>query len=200
MPTEKELYDKIRSKCWDTSFHSFAFGYVFDKRSQRFGKRINWLKVFGLLVPAIVGSTVIAYGLKNVILPYMIDAAVLISVIQFTFSVLAIIYKWDDELSYAFEASQSYNTLWDRFRKLGETPPEDIKELERQYDLLKVEYISRNQQDTKHNIHEWEVRKGHRASLREFQKVCVGCGKTPTSIKSTNCDVCGNFNYTLLKK
>jgi mobilome CxxCx(11)CxxC protein len=196
---ETEAFNKLRSKCWDNSLHSFGHGYIFDKRAQRYGRYVNWLKVFGLLVPAIIGATAIGYGYNNVILKDAIILAIPITIVQFIFSVLAVIYKWDDELSYSFEASQAYNNFWDKFKKLGEIPPKEYGELERRYDLLNVEVISRNQQDTKHNIKEWELRKGMRAALREFQRNCVGCNEIPQSMESKNCNVCGNFKYTLFK-
>jgi mobilome CxxCx(11)CxxC protein len=184
----------LRLECWHRAFNAFGHGYIFDKRANKYGIRINLLKVFGLLVPATVGSTAIGYGYNNEVLKSLIALAIPLTIIQFVISVLAIIYKWDDELSYSFEASQSYNTLHDNFEKLGGFPPIDYEQLRIKYDLLNTEYNLRQQQDSKHIIKEWELRKGMRSSLRDKQRKCVGCNLIPLSMESTDCYVCGRFS------
>lgn len=197
METEKERYEKLRKQCWDKSFHSFAIGYIFDKKAQRFSFYVNLLKVFGIAAPSAIGATALGYGLDSSILKWMIVIAIPLTIIQFLFSLLAVAYKWDDELAYAYEASQDLNLLFDDFKKLGNLPPTDYEELNRLYELLNTRFKARTQQNSKHNIKEWEQRMGMKFGLREFQKKCVSCQVTPTSMKSTNCDVCGNFDKSI---
>ena len=191
---ETTPYELLRKECWQQSFQSFGYGNLFDKRSVCFGRNINLLKVFGILTPALVGVTAIGYGYTN-FLKNFIWLAGIITIVQFGFSILAIIYKWDDELSYAFEASQAYSSLWDRFKKLAKFPPENIDDLNKEFDLLNTEFRLRNQQDSKHNIKEWELRRGMRGALREFQWDCVGCNKKALSMDSTDCDICGKYSF-----
>ena len=101
--------------------------------------------------------------------------------------------KWDDALAYSYEASQSHNFLYTRFKRLAEFPLEDIKNFTHEFNLLETETNGRNKQDIKYTIKDWELRKGMRYALREFQRNCAGCKKIPLSMKPTNCDICGNF-------
>ena len=200
METEEQRFDKLRKACWDKSFHSFAMGYIFDKKAQRFGFFVNMLKVFGIVVPSAIGATALAYGLNSQILKYMIVIAIPLTICQLIFSVFAVAGKWDDELAYAYEASQDLNLMYDGFKKLADLPPTDFKELDKEYELLNTRYKARTQQNSKHNIKEWEQRMAMRFALRQFQKKCVGCNQTPVSMESTDCDVCGKFNKSIYFK
>ena len=76
METQDERYDKLRKACWDKSFHCFAFGYIFDKKAQRFSFYLNILKVFGIAVPSAIGATALGYGINSSILKLMIVVAI----------------------------------------------------------------------------------------------------------------------------
>ena len=200
METSEERFNKLRNKCWDKSFHSFALGYIFDKKAQRYGFFVNLLKVFGIIVPSAIGATALGYGLEAELLKYMIVIAIPLTIFQLIFSVIAVTNKWDDKLAYAYEASQDLNLMHDDFKKLGSLPPQDFNELNRKYELLNTRYKARSQQNSKQNIKEWEQRMGMRFALRETQKKCVGCGEIPISIESTDCNVCGKFNSSIYYK
>lgn len=192
MQSEETSFIILRKECIDKSLQSFGYGHIFDRRTIKYSKRVNWLKIFGILVPALIGLTAIGYGFSNFLVK-LIWVSGIVTMIQFTFSVFAIIFKWDEELSYSFEASQSYSSLWDRFKKLAQTPPDNYEGLNKEYDLLNTEYRLRGQQDTKHDIKEKERRIGMRYALREFQRECAACKKIPVSMDATDCPVCGNF-------
>lgn len=200
METEEQRYDKLRKACWDKSLQSFAIGYIFDKKAQRFSFYVNMLKIFGIVVPSAIGATALGYGLDSQILKYLVVLAVPLTIGQLIFSVYAVANKWDDELAYAYEASQDLNNLYDSFQKLGNLPPKDFIELSRQYDLLSERYKARTQQNSKHRIKEWEQRMGMRYGLRQFQRNCIECKVKPTSMESTDCNVCGKFDKSIYYK
>ena len=193
---DQKLYDKIRSKCWDNALSCFGFNYIFNQRINKYSNYNKRLKFYALVFPALIG--LIAFGYKTdhpKILDISIAIAIPLTILQFVFSILAITRELDNELGYSNEASQHYNYLSDRFKNLGETPPSDCIELNHKYELLNTEYNGRSQQDSKHTVKEKEKRKGMRCALREFQRECVGCKKTPLSMESTKCDVCGKFSF-----
>jgi len=200
METDKQRYEKLRKTCWNRALNSFAFGYIFDKKAQRFGFYVNMLKIFGIVVPSAIGATALGYGLDSSILKYLIVLAIPLTIGQLIFSVFAVANKWDNELAYAYEASQDLNQLYDSFEKLGNLPPKYFEELNKQYDLLNERYKARTQQNSKHNIKEWEQRMGMRYGLREFQKPCIECKVVPTSLESTTCNVCGKFDNSIYFK
>jgi len=190
---EQELRNKLILECSDNSFDCFGYSYLFDKRAQNFRKKVKLLQVSGILIPAIVGATASGYGLDNTFLKLLLYIATPLLIVQFGVSIIAIMYEWDLELAYAYEASQDYDNLHDKFKKLYKLPPPNINEFEKQFEIINSEYNSRGRQDSKHNIKDWERRMGMRYSLREHQKPCRGCNIVPIDMSATKCGVCGDF-------
>lgn len=189
----ENIKEKIILEASDKAFHAFGFSYIFENRIKWYLKRINALKFSGIIVPLIIGSIAISYTQNPEVLIIAIIIGTPIIIIQLIISALSIVYKWDDELAYAFEANNDYNTLYDEYTKLYKFPDPEITKLERKYDVLLVNSRARELQNSKHKLTEKELRKGMRYSLREHKKVCVGCNQTPIGMTSTNCEVCGNF-------
>ena len=194
--TPEQIFDKLRTNCWDKTIHSLGFNYIFNIRINKYSRYNKTLKFYALVFPALVG--LIAFGYKAEY-PKVLDITILIAVpltiIQFVFSILAITKEWDNELLYSIEASQNYNNLSDKFQKLAENPPTTSENLRQQYELIDAVYNARTQQDSKHEIKEKELRKGMKYALRNFKVECYGCKKIPIDMNSTDCAVCGKFNF-----
>jgi mobilome CxxCx(11)CxxC protein len=190
---EEDLHSKLRQKCWDYALDSFGYSFIFDMRSAKYSRWIYWLNLTAVIVPVIVGLTAIGYGYNTEILKRCIAIAIPMTIIQFIFSLIAMFGKWDENLAYSYEASQSHNFLYTRFKRLAEFPLADVRNFTHEFNLLETEANGRSKQDIKYSIKDWELRKGMRYALREFQRVCAGCDEIPLSMKPTNCDVCGNF-------
>jgi len=196
MTEPENNYNKLRRDCWDKALDCFGYSYIFAKRVVRLRRRIRLLTAFGILVPVAAGAIALSYAYRPEIVDFVVKiVATPLMIAQLLVSIAALIYRWDDGLSYALDAASVHGTLSGKYKKLASTPPTTEVELQRMYDLLEVEYDERTKQDAKESIKEWENRMGMRAALREFQRKCVGCDKTPTSLRSTNCDVCGNYSF-----
>jgi mobilome CxxCx(11)CxxC protein len=191
--TDQEKTDKIKLESSDKAFHAFGYSYIFTKRIKWYLRYINALKFFGIIVPLTVGALAIGYEFKHDILVISIGIAIPATILQLILSTLSIVYKWDDELAYAFEANQDYNHLYDDYTKLYKFPPLSIIELEKQFEVLNAKQKNRETQDSKHDLTEKELRMGMRYSLREHKKECAGCKLVPTTMEATKCGVCGNF-------
>lgn len=191
--TDLEKIDKIKLEASDKSFHAFGYSYVFNERIKWYLWYINALRFLGIMVPVSIGAIVLGYGLESNILPIAITIGLPIVIIQLIISVFSIVYKWDDELAYSFEAGNDYSNLYDEYSKLYKFPDSDLGKLEKQFEILNTKEKSREQQNSKHNIKDKERRIGMRYSLREHKKECAGCQKTPTNMTATECGVCGNF-------
>lgn len=191
---EEDLYGKVRQDSWNASYDCAAMRYIFEKRSDRLKWRVTLIKAFGVIVPAAVGITTLGYGLDNDSLKKLIIIAVPVTIFQFIISLWAIIYNWDGELSYSYEAIQSYNPLYKQYHDLANYPPKEYDELKNRFDLINKDSSFREQQDASHNVKQWEKRMGMRFSLREYKLSCYGCKKNPLSLKSTPCNVCGKFS------
>lgn len=199
---EENLYDKLRIACWDTAFHAFGYSYIFEQRASKYSGRIKLLNIFGIAVPLAVGLTATGYGINNQILKYAIYLAIPLSALQVMVSLSAMGYDWTGELFYAYEASQDFSTISDKFRKLASNPPAEYSELSAQYNLIDADYKNRENQSKKQDIKKWEKRMGMRYALIDKQKECVTCKIIPPSMDSSKCATCGNFSikYKFLNK
>lgn len=192
---DNTYYEDLRIECFNHSYDCSANRYIFEKRAERFKWRIKLLKTIGFIVPITVGLTAMGYELNSHFLQYLKFVAIPITIIQFIIAAWAVFYGWDDELFYAYQSIQSYIPLFNQFNELAKFPPTDFKELKKKYDLINKDYIFRDQQDSQHNVKQWESRMGMRYSLWLHQCECIGCKKTPLSIKSNDCDICGKFSF-----
>ncbi|MEB2774604.1 mobilome CxxCx(11)CxxC protein [Algoriphagus sp. D3-2-R+10] len=199
MKSENTDIEKLRIYCHDVSFHSFGKTYIFQKRVGAYTKLINFNTVLGIIIPVCIGATVLGYGIENQFLQYLILVAIPLSIFQLLVSTISVAFKWSDELSYASEAIQSHQYISDRFKKLAAFSKNSFDDLDREYEILNAVLQSRKDQDSKHNLKDWELRMGMRYALREFQRECVSCKKVPLSMESTTCPVCGNFDNLMYK-
>lgn len=192
---DEDFYIKLRNQFRENAFHSYGYEYIFTKRANKYRNYIGSLKGFGVAVPAIFGVFVITYGLDSRIANVLLSVAIIATIIQFVISLFAIFAHWDEKFTYAIEAIQSHNSLYKEFQKIADFPPPSFEELNVSFGILSKELNSREQQDAKQGIHEWELRKGMRFALRQYKRKCEGCKIAPFSMKSTDCDVCGKFSF-----
>lgn len=193
---EENMYNKLRQKSWDKAHDAIGYSFIFSKRMNKMSGRIRALTTMGIIVPVAASSIVYAYYHNQEIVAYTVLIATPIGIAQFLLSLFSIIYKWDDNLAYAIEATAAHSVIADKYRKLANTPPETFSDLKTSYDLLEIESTERAKQDAKQGIKPWELRMGMRAALRELQRKCVGCNTVPLSLESTKCHVCGNYSFT----
>lgn len=192
--------ENLRIDSWNNSIQAFGKSYIFIKRAQFYCNWNRFLTIMGIVVPLTIGATASGYGFDSEILKNTIAISIPLSIIQLIISAFALVNNWNDNLSYSLEAVNDYNSLSDGFKKLGKNPPENYNEFLKAFEILETKMTSRSENDAKYNIKERELRKGMRYALREFQRKCVGCDKIPISITSTDCEVCGNYNRSLIHK
>jgi mobilome CxxCx(11)CxxC protein len=133
---EEDKIERLRKKCFDSSFHSFGKAFIHEERSKKYNRQINLLTTLGIIVPVTIGATVLGYGIDNSILKYMISIAIPMSIFQLVFSLISVVYKWSDELSYSNESAQEHYFLSERFKKLGEFPPDSFVQLNFEFELI----------------------------------------------------------------
>lgn len=183
---------QIRQKCWDRALEAFGTGYIFEKRANRLRYQLRILTFLGIVVPLVAGAIVLAFG-KVALSPFLLIPAGILGIIQVVGSLWSLVARWDDVYSYAIESLNSNYRLSNNYQRLAENPPEALSELQIQFNLLDREDEFRSAEDYKQAISEKEKRKGMRAALRKFRRPCAGCGQVPTSMKSTDCSICGQF-------
>lgn len=189
---EMNIYDKTREECWNEAFYAYGTAWIFENRSFRQRMRLRLLSFLGIVVPLALGGTVASFGLKFKYLDMIIVIAAVLGVIELVGTAWAIIANWQDEYAYSIESATSNYRLSERYKELAEKPPL-IDELRIKVALLNTENTIRKNSDIKHAVSDKDKRMGHRAALRQFRRACVACGKIPTSMKSSHCDICGNY-------
>ncbi|MDQ2768923.1 MAG: hypothetical protein M3Y54_00275 [Bacteroidota bacterium] len=195
-PTIQTRFDEIKRECWNEALHAYGLAEIFRRKQKVLDKRINFITLLGVIIPGLVGATAMGYGLKFNMLPAMIAVGIFVLIIQLLLSILALVYKWSDKMSYANESISENSRLSDDFRKLGANQAIVLPDLEQQFQILSTRSESRSQQDNKVDIEEKENRYGMRHALRIFKRKCAGCGLEPISLTPTDCDVCGNFKFS----
>jgi len=183
----------LRFECWDNAVHSFGTGYIFEKKSFKVLIKMRILQFFGIGVPLSLGGIVIALGGNFSFMNYLLIFVGVIATLQLLGTLWSLIAKWDDLYAYSIESKMNNYRLADKFSFLAKSPPEDINQFKIQYEILKKDDEIRNNFDNKQNISEKEKRMGLRAALRQYQRECICCHKTPVSMRPSDCDVCGNF-------
>lgn len=181
-----------RLQCHENKLHCYGKSYIYGGRVNKYERRLRIISFIGIIIPLMFGGYVLTYG-TNSISNTSISIAGAILLIQLFFSVLSLVFKWDDELAYSLEATRDHNLLSQDFKNLGQFSPVNIDDFMSRYNILNEKLKSRNEQDIKHDLSDKERIKGMRWTLREFSKPCIVCLSIPYEMKKTDCPVCGKY-------
>jgi mobilome CxxCx(11)CxxC protein len=185
--------DRICQDSWDRALHAYGTAEIFKKRVRRYRRLIRALTFMGIIVPALIGGVVIAFGTDAAYLTAMLWLAGVAGIIQLFFSVWAVVNKWDDELEYSLESVSQNFELSSIFTQLGQCAPAPPTDLMVRFAAAQAKDDARRAADDKKSLSPKEIRYAHRAGLRQFQRKCKECQIAPVSMDSTNCPVCGRF-------
>jgi len=184
--------DRIRQRCWGGAQNAYATSFIFQRRAQILGARLNQITYIGFVVPMIVGLLVLSYGhFKS--LATIIAVASALGAGQAVISLWSVIGGWVAGYSYATTSAAANSRLAVKYEELASSSPEDLPGLRHEYEMLAIRDEDRQEQDYQQGIKESEKRMGMRAALRKYQRPCAGCKEVPTTMKSTKCGVCGQF-------
>jgi mobilome CxxCx(11)CxxC protein len=184
--------DTLRRKCWERAEESYGTAHIFARRANLHRALLRGLTFLGVVVPVVAGSIVLSFG-KLALAPGILIPSGILAIVQLVGSVWSLAAKWDDTYSYSLESLTANNRLFEVYQKLAENPPANLDDFKLKFDLLEAEDEFRNAQDLKQGITDKEKRRGKRAGLRQLRRPCPACGITPTSMRPTDCDVCGKF-------
>jgi len=191
--TPEQLFNKLRIESHDLKLHSYGLAYIFNEKKNMYDSLIKFLTFLGIVIPILIGLIALGYELDSFTLKLAKTIAIPISIFQCLVSALALVYKWGDNLLISSELSHSYAILSNDFKMLAEYPPDEYEKFKNEFLSLKKDYEQKGQHSPK--IKEYELRKGMRYALRQFQVKCYECGIIPISMESTNCGVCGKFSF-----
>jgi mobilome CxxCx(11)CxxC protein len=189
---DQDRISGMRRQAWRGALDAFATGYMFEHRQRQLRWNLRRLSFVGLAVPLIVGTAVLTFGVASSSWVYVLWMAGILGAAQVVISLWALVARWEESLSHASESASANHDLSKRFRAIAENPPE-LASFSYRLDMLLAENMQREQADYRQDLTDAEKRRGHRAALRHFDKKCKGCDQVPTSLKSTDCEICGNF-------
>jgi mobilome CxxCx(11)CxxC protein len=187
--TGQPAYDAVRSQCWDEAIKTYGTSYIFKQRARRFKLKLQLLSFIGLGVPLTVGLIVLSFGTGPEALPWVLSVAAILGGIQAVVSLWSLVSGWNEAHAYARVSVGANDALSNSFRTLAQNPPASYGDLKARFDLLQVENRNRTQLDLDQGVRDSEQRLGMRSGLRQFGRKCKGCGKVPTSMEPTDCDV-----------
>jgi mobilome CxxCx(11)CxxC protein len=142
----------------------------------------------GILVPLLVGGMALSFDTKW--LAFVVVPAGILSCFQLALSAWSLVAKWDDKHAYSLSSVKAQTRLFNSWDGLAKRPPSDLDARVRELD---TEDQRQEQSDLTQNIQPEEKRYAMRAALYHFGSACVRCKQVPSSMKSSNCDTCGNF-------
>lgn len=187
----EDLKKKMRNNCWDKALDSFAYSYIYSKKIQRINLLLRWTKVLGILIPVLLGTLLTAYyGNKN-LLDLAIYITTPVAIGQLLISSYLTVVGAEEKVNSCIQKSVEYSLLNSEIEYLANFPDSNEQLFQNKYEIL----IERERGISKgnHDISDQELRMGMRFGLRQYRRACAGCNETPTSMKPTKCDVCGNF-------
>lgn len=188
----------ILADCWDRAIESFGTAWIFEQRAKRLNLKLSVLTYVGVLNPLTIGGLVGTFG-REVISLQLLAVTGLLGLAQVVISLWAIVATWGDKQSTATERMVANYRFSDRYQSLAKLCPSSDMELRKQFDLIDTEEQGSSSVDKRQGITDAECRAGMRAALRQFQRACIGCKQVPAAMRSTRCDVCGNFSNSLLR-
>lgn len=183
--------DKIRTDCWDKTLDAIGYSYIYLLKIKKINFWLRISKILGIIIPVFLGGVLTSTYNS----PEYISLAIWITspfaIIQLLLSTILTINGADENvLRYSTKAAE-YSVIETEFRQMARYPIIDEFEYLKKFEIL----IEREKGISKGNLEvtDKEKRIGMRFGLRELSRSCVGCNETPLSMKTSNCDICGNF-------
>lgn len=183
--------DKIRQDCWDKTLDAIGFGYIYQIKIKKINFWLRISKILGIIIPVFLGGVLTSTYNKPEYIAIAIWITSPFALGQLVLSTILTINGADENvLKYSTKAAE-YSVIETEFRQMARYPNSDEFEYLKKFEIL----IEREKGIAKGNLEvtDKEKRLGMRFGLRELSRECVGCKTVPLSMKSTKCDICGNF-------
>lgn len=188
-----QIASEKRRDCADSALKCHGTAYIFEKRAAKIRTKVITLSFLGIAAPASVGAIIGTYNLDIKDIQLFLFIAGTIAIIQLIFSIWSLVSGWDRNLSYYLESKAANYRLASQYDRLSKTTTLSPHDFEVEFQVLHREAEFRANLDNQHDITDKEKRMGMRYGLRQYQRPCVGCKQTPTTMKATDCGICGNF-------
>ncbi|MBK7142038.1 MAG: hypothetical protein IPH75_08160 [bacterium] len=180
----------------DGALYCYGTAYIFECRIRPLEVAINLLTFTGFLGPMIAGVTVTSVSTSGQVAGWVILViwfAVALSAIHVLLSLWALVQEWLNQLAFYKSSMVENYQLSSELEDLAKNTLLSDIDWRNRAAILDERGKYRQKEDLHQNITEDERRMGMRYALRKFKRACSGCGKIPTSIVASDCDICGSF-------
>ncbi len=187
--------DLICAECTDRALFAHGTAQIFLARSIKYRNRLRLLSFVGLAGPLLVGAVVIHGLVTDKSMSLLLPVVGIVSVAELLVSAWSLAASWAENLSYSQRSTAENLALSSSFREVAQrasNPPDD---LEVRFADLRGRDEVRRAADADRGVTNKEKRYGLHAGLLHFQRECVTCKVRPVSMDSTNCKVCGEFEW-----
>ncbi len=176
--------------CNNKAFYAFGTAAIFTKKANELRRYRTLLVFFGIIGPILVGAAAGAFGANSGLVWLLIILAGCCSIFQLGFSTWSLVSGWDGKFEYSIESAQANNELFTELDSLVKRNPPDFSI---KYAILSERNRLQEARDMKAGITQEEKQFAMRSSLLQFRQSCSACNNIPTTMKPSNCDLCGNF-------
>lgn len=180
--------DSLRSDAWEHALHAHGTSEVFRRRAERLRWPTRARDFLGIAIPLTIGFVVV--NTNEQVRPIAEWVLGFLGFLQLLMAVWSLVARWDDDRAYSIVATRSNSTLRAEWESVAKA---QANQVEAEYERVQNAEKVIEQEDLTREISDKEKRYGMRAGLFLYRKACAVCKEVPTSMKPTNCDVCGNF-------
>lgn len=191
--TDATINFEYKKKAHDNAFHSFGTYYIFKKRYDGYKNKTLSIATINLLVPSIFGAIYISFGANILTKELSISICAGLGFISICATVISFILRWQEKVTESQKNMIDNYGMYEKYYDIAIDTSLIKEKFEEIYFQLSQEgkYIDRASLEAE--ISDKEKRRGHRAALIQLQRDCVSCNVKPKSMKSSKCNVCGNF-------
>lgn len=183
--------DELSSEAWDRALHAFGTAYVFKQRARYYRKLLRISAFLGVAGPLVVGA--VASAGTSIDLGIVVAVAGVFGVAVVVMNGWSLAGTWADHFAAATQSEAANHQLNDAYVELASHPPADEDEFRQRLQILRAQDHAQRDRDLAQHATDAELRRGLRAALRDRRMECVECNLKPTTMKPTECGVCGDF-------
>jgi|GEM_PF-6950986 len=190
----KKTFKNLRQDCHHKARDTLGTKYIFEKKSIALSKRLKTISIVG----AVGGFTVAILTSLPIF-----SSEPIISIISTVGAIVALIqgiaYIWilhDEPTSTLMMWSTIKNQnsfLHEDYSNLGKNPPPNFDDFKSQKTRLDGLHRGINTIENQYPLTSSEEREALRHALYILKQPCPICKIVPKSMKSSECDTCGNF-------
>lgn len=178
--------------CADKEVYAYGTAWLFQQRAIDFRRKLKILSWLSFGVPLLIGSLLSAFDSPNVLGTIKFISTILGGILAL-WGLWGLVAGWADSLAKAEGSIVANTSLREEWRELKTSNDANVNV---RFAALQAKDLAREQADQLHGIAEGDKAKMMRASLMQYQMVCVNCGAKPTSMtppRGANCATCSNF-------